>query len=156
MRRVALRRSVPAAAGHSHDVGSVLERLGKVADSAHDIDVPLHGQWENGDPAKGEPWVALDDVACHVAAVVTLADHALVAIDLFPEGVLAAHEEEEHGGGREAGAAGRLEEVVVFWGRKVSRAMRRVVGDGLCRKSIAKGGGAIRRAGRRCRMSRSG
>lgn len=69
--------------------------------------------------------MALDDVAGHVAAVVTLTDHALVAINLFPEGVLAAHEEEEHGGGCEAETAGRLQEVeVIWWGEKVSRAMR--------------------------------
>ena len=43
--------------------------------------------------------MALDDMACHVAAVVALAYHALVAINLFPEGVLTAHKEEEHGGG---------------------------------------------------------
>lgn len=43
--------------------------------------------------------MALNDVAGHVSAVVALAYHALVAVHLFPEGVLAAHEEEEHGGG---------------------------------------------------------
>jgi hypothetical protein len=41
--RVALRRPVSAAACHAHDVGPVLEGLGKVADAADDVDVPLHG-----------------------------------------------------------------------------------------------------------------
>jgi hypothetical protein len=41
--RVTLRRPVSAAACHAHDVGPVLEGLGKVADAADDIDVPLHG-----------------------------------------------------------------------------------------------------------------
>lgn len=49
------------------------------------------------DPAEGEPGMALDDVPGHVAAVVALTYHSLVSIDLFPEGVLTAHEEEEHG-----------------------------------------------------------
>ena len=34
----------------------------------------------------------------HVSAVVTLADHSLVAGHLAAEGVLATHKEEEHGG----------------------------------------------------------
>lgn len=51
------------------------------------------------DPAECEPRIALDDIGGHVAAVVALADHALVAGHLLAEGVLAAHEEEEHGEG---------------------------------------------------------
>lgn len=49
-------------------------------------------------PAECEPRVALDDMARHVTAVVTLADHTLVALDRLTEGVLSAHEEEEHCG----------------------------------------------------------
>lgn len=40
--------------------------------------------------------MALDDMTSHVSAVVALADHALVTLDGFAEGVLTAHEEEEH------------------------------------------------------------
>lgn len=58
------------------------------------------GLRETYDPAKGEPGMALDDVPCHVPAVVALAHHALIAVHLLAERVLAAHEEEEHGGGR--------------------------------------------------------
>lgn len=44
--------------------------------------------------------MALDDVTGHVAAVVALTHHTLVALNGLAEGVLAAHEEEEHFGGR--------------------------------------------------------
>lgn len=45
--------------------------------------------------AKGKKGPAFDDSARHVAAVVALADDALVALDFGPEGVLAADEKEE-------------------------------------------------------------
>ena len=53
---------------------------------------------ETYDVAKGEERVALHDVAGHVAAVVALADDALVALDVAAESVLAAHEDEGHDG----------------------------------------------------------
>lgn len=89
--------AAPAAVRHTHDVRPVLERLCEVTDATDDVDVTLHRQREDGDPAEGEPGMALDDVPGHVAAVVALTYHSLVSIDLFPEGVLTAHEEEEHG-----------------------------------------------------------
>lgn len=49
------------------------------------------------DEADGEPGMALDHMAGHVAAMVALADHALIAGNLLAEGALAAEEEEEHG-----------------------------------------------------------
>jgi hypothetical protein len=51
--------------------------------------------------------MALDDMTSVIAAVVALADDALVAFDLFPEGVLAASENETHG-----------DELVVRWNRE--------------------------------------
>lgn len=49
--------------------------------------------------ADGEERTALEDAAGHVAAVVALADDALVALELLAKRLLAADEEEEHGGG---------------------------------------------------------
>jgi hypothetical protein len=46
--------------------------------------------------AKSEERPALEDMAGHVAAVVTLTDDALVAVKLAPEGLFSACEEEEH------------------------------------------------------------
>lgn len=46
--------------------------------------------------AKGKPRVRLDDLAAVVAAVVALADDALVALDFLAEGVLATGEDETH------------------------------------------------------------
>lgn len=37
-----------AAAGHAHDVGPVLEGLGKVADAADDVHMALHREGEDG------------------------------------------------------------------------------------------------------------
>jgi hypothetical protein len=51
------------------------------------------------DEAEGEEGSSLEDAAGHVAAVVALADEALVALEFFAEGLLAADEEEEHGVG---------------------------------------------------------
>lgn len=48
--------------------------------------------------AEGEPRVALDDLTGIVATVVALADHALIALNLLAEGVLAARENKTHGG----------------------------------------------------------
>lgn len=48
--------------------------------------------------AECEERIALDDMAGHVAAVMALADDALIAGDLLAESVLAADEEEEHDG----------------------------------------------------------
>lgn len=47
-------------------------------------------------PAEGEPRITLGDVSGHVAAVVALAHHALIALDFLSEGVLSTHKEEEH------------------------------------------------------------
>jgi hypothetical protein len=47
-------------------------------------------------PAESEPRIAFGDVGGHVAAVVALAHHALIAFDFLSEGVLSAHKEEEH------------------------------------------------------------
>lgn len=49
--------------------------------------------------ADGEEGTALEDAAGHVAAVVALADDALIALELLAKRFLAADEEEEHGGG---------------------------------------------------------
>jgi len=86
------------AAFHRCDIRAVFERLGEVADVADNIGVALERQGDDRNPTKREPRMALDDVASHVAAVVALADHALVTLDGLAEGVLAAHEEEEHVG----------------------------------------------------------
>lgn len=68
----------------------------EVADAASDVFVSRDRERNDGDPTECEPWVTLDDVGGHVAAVVALTDHALVAGDFLAESVLAAHEEEEH------------------------------------------------------------
>ena len=47
-------------------------------------------------PAESKPRITLGDVGGHVAAVVALAYHALIAFDFLSEGVLSAHKEEEH------------------------------------------------------------
>ena len=49
--------------------------------------------------AQGKPRMRLDDAAAVVAAVVAAADHALVALDFLAERVLAAREDDAHGGG---------------------------------------------------------
>lgn len=49
------------------------------------------------DEAEGKERAALEDATGHVAAVVTLADDALVPVKFAAEGLLAACEEEEHG-----------------------------------------------------------
>ena len=46
--------------------------------------------------AKGKPRVALDNAARVVTAVVALARHVLVALDLLPERVLSAGEDDTH------------------------------------------------------------
>lgn len=48
--------------------------------------------------AECKPRVAFDDMTGVVTAVVALTDDALVAFDLLAEGVLAASEDETHGG----------------------------------------------------------
>lgn len=63
-----------------------------------DFNEARYGEGYDGNEAKCEEWAALDDTARHVATVVALADDALVALDLGPEGVLAADEEEEDHG----------------------------------------------------------
>lgn len=117
-----------ATAMDGQHVGPMLDGLVEVADVARDVLVALDGEgdhrlrggvlafvrWsESGeqrraaergrgtthDPAEGEPGMRLDDMAAEVAAVAALEDHALVAGQLLAEGVLSAHEEEEHGGG---------------------------------------------------------
>jgi hypothetical protein len=50
------------------------------------------------DKAKREPRMRLDDTTTPVTAVVTLAGHALVALDFLAESVLSAGEDETHGG----------------------------------------------------------
>lgn len=90
-----------AALAHGHDIWAVLEGLVKVADAAGDVLVALEGEGDNGDETKGEPRVALDDMASHVTAVVALAYHALVAGHLLAEGMFAAGEEKEHDGRRQ-------------------------------------------------------
>lgn len=49
------------------------------------------------DEAECEPRMAFDDMTRVIAAVVALTDKALVAFNLFAEGVLAAGEDETHG-----------------------------------------------------------
>jgi len=68
----------------------------EVADTACDIDVARDRQRNKWNPTEREPWVALLDMCCHVTTVVTLEYHALIFRDFLSEGVLAAHEEEEH------------------------------------------------------------
>lgn len=65
--------------GHGLYIWSVLERLVKVADTACDVGVARDGQRNDGNPAESEPWITLGDVSGHVAAVVTLAHHTLIA-----------------------------------------------------------------------------
>lgn len=108
-----------AAVGHGDDVRAVVERLVEVADAACDIGVTGEGEGDDGNPAKRKPRIALGDIGCHVPAVVTLADHALVALDFLAERVLTAHKEEEHGGRR---PGGRRSEVK---GRQPERANKR-------------------------------
>lgn len=48
--------------------------------------------------AKSEPWIALDNMTGVVAAVVALADDALVAFDFLAKGVLAAGKYQAHFG----------------------------------------------------------
>lgn len=65
--------------------------------------------------AQGKPRMAFDDLAAVVSAVVALADDALVALNLFAEGVFAAGKYNTHGWG-EAGIAGyryKVEAIVV-------------------------------------------
>lgn len=74
------------------------------------------------DEAECEEGTALGDVGGHVSAVVALAHHAFVAGDLAAEGVLPAHEEEEHCccsvcDGDAWGGSGALEEIVGARGR---------------------------------------
>lgn len=108
-----------AAIRHGDDVLSALKGLVEVADGAHDVLVALYGEGYHGlpvslvskesrrkigrgetnDEAECEPGIGLYDATGHVAAVVALVDHALVALDILAEGVLAAGEEEEHVGG---------------------------------------------------------
>lgn len=85
-----------SAVGHGLYVWSVLERLVEVADAACDVGVARDGQRDDRNPAESEPRIALGDVGGHVAAVVALAHHALIAWDFLSEGVLSAHKEEEH------------------------------------------------------------
>lgn len=54
-------------------IWAVGEWLGKTADWADDVLVGVHGEWEDGDEAEGEPVPALLDVGGVVAAVVALA-----------------------------------------------------------------------------------
>lgn len=89
-------RSSSSTTCHGLDVGSVYERLMEVADTACDIDVARDGQRNDRNPTEGEPWVTFLDMCCHVTTVVTLEYHALIFRDFLSEGVLAAHEEEEH------------------------------------------------------------
>jgi hypothetical protein len=55
--------------------------------------------------AEGEPRVALDHMAGHVATVMALAYETLIAGNLFAKGVFAARKKEEHGEDRWAGAS---------------------------------------------------
>lgn len=50
------------------------------------------------DPAESEEGTTLEHASGHVAAVVALADDALVAREFLADGLLAADEEEEHDG----------------------------------------------------------
>jgi hypothetical protein len=68
----------------------------EVADSACDIGIAGDGQRNKRNPAECKPRIALLDMRSHVTTVVTLAYHSLIAWDFLAEGVLAAHEEEEH------------------------------------------------------------
>lgn len=47
-------------------------------------------------PTECEPRVTLDNVRSHISAMVTLADDVFISGHLFSEGVLSAHEKEEH------------------------------------------------------------
>ena len=44
MRPLMLHRNIISSASHIQDIGSILERLGKVADVAHDIVVAFEGE----------------------------------------------------------------------------------------------------------------
>lgn len=88
-----------AAVGHGHDVGALLEGLMKVADAADDILVSLDGEWNHGNVANGKKGALLLHAGAVIAAVVTLGDDALVALDLGAKGLLAAHKEKGHDGG---------------------------------------------------------
>lgn len=55
------------------------------------------------DEAKCEKRTALNNVRCHVSAMVTLTNDALVAWHVAAEGFLAANEEKEHGESRYLG-----------------------------------------------------
>lgn len=88
-----LHRYVVASAPHVQDIGPVLERLGEIAYVADYVVVAFEGERKDGDEAERKPRVALDDMGGIVATVMALAGDALVALDLFAEGMLAASED---------------------------------------------------------------
>lgn len=53
-------------------IRTVLQWLGEAADWANDVLVGVHGEWEDGDEAEGEPVPALLDMGGVVTAVVAL------------------------------------------------------------------------------------
>lgn len=61
---------------------TILQWLCKIANRADDIFVSVEAEWEDGDEAKGEPRIALYDVCGIIAAVVTLAYYAFIALEL--------------------------------------------------------------------------
>lgn len=63
---------------------------------ADDVVVTMDREWDDGNEAKGKPRIALYDMSSPVAAVVTLAGDAFVALDFLSEGVLAAGEYQTH------------------------------------------------------------
>lgn len=69
-RRLVLQRhSSPTAIHHCHDIRAVLQGLCEIADTAYDVFVAVGAERDDGDKAKGEPWVSFDDPRCVVALV---------------------------------------------------------------------------------------
>jgi hypothetical protein len=100
-----LRGSAAAPVGHGHDILAMLEGLVEVANVTRHILVSFNRQWYHRNKAEGEPRVALDHMAGHVATVMALAYETLIAGNLFAKGVFAARKKEEHGEDRWAGAS---------------------------------------------------
>lgn len=69
----------------------------EVTDVTLDVFVTVEREREHGNKAECEPGMAFDDMPAVVPAVLAAADDALISLDLLPEGVLAAGEDETHG-----------------------------------------------------------
>jgi len=63
------RHSSPTSIHLRRNIWAVLQGLGEIADATHNVLVAVGAERDDGDKAKGEPWIPFDDTRCVVALV---------------------------------------------------------------------------------------